>query len=552
MAEQEVVNYMAKIGVDGSEFTGGIKDMSSSFMTAFGPAGVIVGAAAAAGTAITALMREQGNIARSTIEMAENMGMSADSLQRFHYAANLSGDSISMVDTMLNRLTLNMGKATDATSSQAKAFDELGIAIEGKSSQEVFVQIATALTTMEDRNKAAALSQDILGKSYKESVPYMRDYLENIEEINSKELLTEKQMKQLEKGADAFSRMSTNASLMQAEVAVVAADFWEAFSSMPEDIMKNWNKPQDQREREFWVRQNKEFGTPVDDYGAGSFAPSAKGPAVDPFKDLTKAQYDMKLATEDMTMKGEDLALGLKSNSENVEKLAKDFHEAQFKVQDLTKAILEATKAENDKKNAVLAKSLGVDVDKLVLNPDGTPQKWADGKYKYQGEISQGISMVNGVRTVTSDPTTGNYVDKDSEQGKFNQFIANGGKASNYKYIAPSGANADAQMLQQYGQDYYFGAGVTDTFQDLRMLARDIGKKDLSGDYKSQGPAGWNWNYDNTIANQLRAAYQKGVEGLAAQGITIVNNNNGYATPAEIAAATTKAVSEALAKQVTS
>ena len=182
--ENQAVNYMAKIGVDGSEFTSGIQSMTSQFMTTFGPSGMLIGAIAGVTAALVGNVVEQGKMAQGIRDLTEATGVTTDAIQRFHYAAKLSGDSLGTVDVMLNKLTLSLGEAKEATSAQAKAFNELGVSPDGKTTEQVFTEIATKLTAMEDKQKAASIASDLLGKSYKEMLPYMKNYLLNAEFVH--------------------------------------------------------------------------------------------------------------------------------------------------------------------------------------------------------------------------------------------------------------------------------------------------------------------------------------------------------------------------------
>lgn len=206
----EVMNYIAKIGVDGSEFGAGIQQMATGFMSAFGPSGLVMGAASVVGVAMVDLASKAMEGAKAYEDLSQTTGISTDALQRFHYAANLSGDSITTVDSMLNKLTLSMGEAKDATSSQAAAFKAMGINPEGKSTEEIFLAVAQSLTTMADKQKAATLATDILGKAYKDSLPYMEDYLQNQEKINNSHGWTKEQIAELSAAKDSINAFWTD------------------------------------------------------------------------------------------------------------------------------------------------------------------------------------------------------------------------------------------------------------------------------------------------------------------------------------------------------
>jgi hypothetical protein len=519
MAEQEIVNYMAKIGVDGSEFTGGIQSMSSSFMAAFGPAGVVVTAIAATATALGAFAIEQGKIAKSTMDLAEITGISTESIQRFHYAAQLSGDSVQMVDALLNKLTLSMGNASDATSAQAKAFKELGISVEGKNAEDVFLDISRALTNLPDKTRAATLAQTLLGKSYSESLPFMKDYIENSKEIENFKGPSDEQLERIAKTTDAWNKLGAATTSVSNDVAI-------ALSMIA-----------------FGPGESKKSASTggVDDYGSGNLF--GRQSYTDPYKGMNADAFRTATLTAEATKSLEAYNKGLASGSGDMDKLAKKMHEDQNALDEHKKSLDADTKAQNEKLNAGIAKKLGVDVDQLDLNPDGTPKKWAGGQYKFVGETSQGVSFdpLIGRSEVTTDPTTGRrYTD---EQIVKNRSLGAGTAMQTIGMYGATGYDAEIELVKRV---LFTGGFNTAEFADLRRVAGGMGTVSAA-----QGGVKQEWQYSHTAdqtASTLREAYSK---GLAAAGITINNINNGYATPAEIAAATAKSVSEALAQQAT-
>lgn len=314
MAEEQMT-YMAKFGADTSEFTGGIQQMASGFMATFGPAGIVVGAAAVAGAAIASITKEQMELARSTNDLAEATGIGTDAIQRFHYAAVLSGDSISTVDAMLNKLTLSMGQAKDATSAQAEAFVALGVSVDGKTTEEVFRAVAVALTSMQDKAMAASIAQDILGKSYKDSLPYMSDYLKNVKDIENHKVMTKEQLDQLEAGAVAYAKLGDKAAYAAGQVALVVVGVLDpqTSSGVPGGT--------EMRGKLGGGKLTPEALLSYD--AAQKTADNVKKGIIDPFAGWTAAEVEVQLQTDKVTKAQNDLTTAMQqaNTPANVEKV---------------------------------------------------------------------------------------------------------------------------------------------------------------------------------------------------------------------------------------
>jgi len=309
MVDNQVTTYMAKIGVDGSEFTNGIQNMASNFVSLFGSAGMVVGAAAAAGAAMYKIVEEQGKMAKGMQDMALLTGMSTDAIQRFHYAANLAGDSVGMVDSMLNKLTLSMGEANDATSAQAKAFKELGVDTEGKDIEEVFLGVATGLTQMQDKGRAASLAMDVLGKSYKDSLPFMKGYLEDLEKIKGLTTLTTEEMENLARANAGINDFWSRVSIMQSQAGAGIVGFFDFEKGFNTDAYKK--RVADKAAKD--ALANIEVVKPAIEALA------------DPYAGWTADEVELQLQTDKVTEAQKALNEGLATGSENAKALSADY-----------------------------------------------------------------------------------------------------------------------------------------------------------------------------------------------------------------------------------
>jgi hypothetical protein len=185
MAEETVKTYWAKFGLDSTNFINGITSAQKEFLAFTAGVTASVAVFTLAFNEYSRLVEKYGQMANELQDLSYATGASTEEIQRFHYAAKLSGDDIGMVDAMLAKLTLSMGQFADKSSPAAKAFQQLKVDPTGKSTSQVFEEIAKAMDNIPDAGTRASIGIDILGKSYRDSLPYMKDYLQNQEKIKT-------------------------------------------------------------------------------------------------------------------------------------------------------------------------------------------------------------------------------------------------------------------------------------------------------------------------------------------------------------------------------
>ena len=179
-----VMDLMAKIGLDNSEYNKNLGDSESRFK-GFGSAvasgaktvaKVGVAAFAAIGTAIagatTSLIKNAGETAAYADQidkMSQKLGFTTDAYQEWDFILQHSGSSIESVKGSLIKLQ-------KAAESGGEAFEQLGINQEeflAMGSQEQFETAVTALQNVADEEERARLASELFGKSYQELMPLL-------------------------------------------------------------------------------------------------------------------------------------------------------------------------------------------------------------------------------------------------------------------------------------------------------------------------------------------------------------------------------------------
>jgi len=106
-------------------------------------------------------------------DMSQRLGVSVKDLASFKLIAEQSGTSLDSVGAGIARLSKSIGEAELGNKNLADALKQLGIT--ARNPKEAFFQLADAVQRIEDPTKRAALLSQVLGKSYNELVPLLKD-----------------------------------------------------------------------------------------------------------------------------------------------------------------------------------------------------------------------------------------------------------------------------------------------------------------------------------------------------------------------------------------
>ena len=170
-----VFELFAKLGLDSSEYEEGLKDAESKAtsvggtiaggLKSVGAAGAmigtaIVGATAAAGTALVKGAGEVAAYGDNIDKMSQKMGISAEAYQEWDAIMQHSGTSIEALKPSMKTLASAAEKGSDA-------FEKLGISQEevaSLSQEDLFAKVITGLQGMEEGTERTYLTSQLLGR----------------------------------------------------------------------------------------------------------------------------------------------------------------------------------------------------------------------------------------------------------------------------------------------------------------------------------------------------------------------------------------------------
>lgn len=174
------------------------------------------GAAAAAALGVvklTSYTREQGALARQTLNLAETLGISTDALQEFRYAFGKVGIDADATGGILKDFSEKLGDAFENQGGEAaEVIENLGLNIDDlikMAPDQAFLEIANSLGKLSEAGQVNALES--LGNDASLLLPLLKDNAAGLENLRDKanELNQVKDLKTLQELADAEESINT-------------------------------------------------------------------------------------------------------------------------------------------------------------------------------------------------------------------------------------------------------------------------------------------------------------------------------------------------------
>ena len=253
---------------------------------------MVAAGVAIAGTAIAqqfiSMTKAGLEFASSLGETAQQLGVSAKSLQEYRYAATQAGVSSDEMDQALGQLTKRIGAAVEGSKAQVEAFKKLGISVKDANGQvldagEAIPKIAEALRNVQSPAERAAILVDLFGKAGQKLEPLMADGAKGVNNLRDAAhrlgiVLSEEQIARADKAADTFAELKT---VLDAKISMSVADNADSILALAESLMslvdaagsaarawQNWRKEvanrQDQNIIDGWFTSDAEKATARD------------------------------------------------------------------------------------------------------------------------------------------------------------------------------------------------------------------------------------------------------------------------------------------------
>lgn len=214
MANSGVVGALkVLLGLDTAEFDTGIKkakgsakDFESNLTTlgkSFAGAFLPVVGVAGAGLALASFARQAFDTAGKITDLADQTGLSTQSIQEMQAAANLTSTSLEGFTNAAFKLGVNLAGGTDKVREAVSALGLSYQSLRDQSPDEQFKTIAAALGQVEDKQLRNKLAVDLFGRGAKEILPAIAQGYDEI--AKSANAAADEQIRALDEAADAWS-----------------------------------------------------------------------------------------------------------------------------------------------------------------------------------------------------------------------------------------------------------------------------------------------------------------------------------------------------------
>lgn len=142
--------------------------------------------AAAATAAISFGVKNAIDFADKLNDVNQRLGISAEALSGWAFAAQQTGTDIDGLGIGLKKLAKNMAEAQDATSGQGKVFAALGVNVKDaqgnlRRMEEVLPEIASKFKSIQNETLKAALAQEVFGKSGADLIEFLNQGADGLE-----------------------------------------------------------------------------------------------------------------------------------------------------------------------------------------------------------------------------------------------------------------------------------------------------------------------------------------------------------------------------------
>ncbi len=184
-------------------------------------------------------------------EQAEQLGITAKTLQVYEHHALQAGVQSEQLQTGIAKLTRTIGEAVDGSDDAIKAFNKLGVGIldaSGKvrSTDAVIADLAVKISALEDPSARAAAAVDFFGKAGQKLLPLLSEIARNgmpalIEAAErAGAVVGDDLVERFDKASDAFARWGMQATVVAAKVLGAVGEVAEKLPALLDRAITPW------------------------------------------------------------------------------------------------------------------------------------------------------------------------------------------------------------------------------------------------------------------------------------------------------------------------
>jgi hypothetical protein len=244
----ELSRLFVVIGCRTDELNRGIQKASTDLKKL---GAVMTGVGVGIVTSLSAITLSWANAGDEAYELSQKTGMSTESLSELRYAAQLSGSSLSGLETNIKRMQVTLTEAKDETSNAAKTLKELGLSYEELASlapEQQFERITSSLADIADPTMKAALAIEMFGRSGTELLPMLSEGSAGLEAMRkeAKDLgivFDQESAKKADAFKDSITRLKSAISGLGANIGEALAPILTKLANTISDVIQkvtNW------------------------------------------------------------------------------------------------------------------------------------------------------------------------------------------------------------------------------------------------------------------------------------------------------------------------
>ncbi|UOF83023.1 tail length tape measure protein [Caudoviricetes sp.] len=177
--------------------------------------GLAVEAIGAVISKLGAWANEAWNTADALGDLSVKLSVSVEELQKFQYAATLSGSSAQGAASLIQGMQMKIGAAAQGSEEARQKFEELGINFDKLKKQnpaEQAAQLADAIASIKDPTEQSAKAMEVFGRGARENLAFIKQGGDNMRELGAEAekvgaVLSQLDISRIQAANDAFDSM---------------------------------------------------------------------------------------------------------------------------------------------------------------------------------------------------------------------------------------------------------------------------------------------------------------------------------------------------------
>ena len=149
-------------------------------------------------------------------DLSARLGISAEAVQGFMYAANQSGTTIDTFAAAINKLNLNLAEGDKSTVNALKALGLEYEAIRSMKPEDAFLAIADEVAKIEDPMERVRVGTELMGKGFVEILPAIQDGLRTT--VSEVDKMSDETVQRLADAEDAWQALYDKVVIVTGEL----------------------------------------------------------------------------------------------------------------------------------------------------------------------------------------------------------------------------------------------------------------------------------------------------------------------------------------------